>query len=155
MIIPGAAIAAGLLDFAISFILLALLMVYYQVTISWSILFLLPLVLLTTMLALGVGLFLAALNVKYRDVKFALPFIVQLWMFVSPIIYPSSLLPHRWRLLFALNPLTGIIEGYRSSLVGTPFKWNALAVSTVITILALTYSSFMFRRMEKSFADIV
>lgn len=155
MIIPGAAVAAGLVDFAIALIILILLMIYYSVTVTPSILMFPLLVLLTTMLALAVGMWLSALNVKYRDVRFALPFLVQLWMFVSPVIYPTSLVPEKYRWLLWLNPMTGIIEGYRSTLFGLPFKWVALGLSAAITSILLIYSSYTFRRMERSFADLV
>jgi lipopolysaccharide transport system permease protein len=155
MIIPGAAVAAGLVDFAIAFVILVVLMIYYQVMVSWNILMFPVVVLLTTLLALGVGMWLSALNVKYRDVRFALPFLVQLWMFVSPVIYPTSFLPARFRWIIWLNPMTGIIEGYRSALFGRAFNWSALAVSTGLTLILLVYASYTFRRMEKSFADIV
>ena len=155
MIIPGAAVAAGLVDFAIAFVILILLMIYYGIMVSWSLLMFPVVVLLTTLLALGVGMWLSALNVKYRDVRFALPFLVQLWMFISPVIYPASFLPQKFRWVLWLNPMTGIIEGYRSSLFGHPFDWTALAVSTAATMAVLVYASFTFRRMEKSFADIV
>lgn len=155
MIIPGAAVAAGLVDFAIAFVIMIVLMIYYGVTPTWNILMFPGIVLLTTLLALGTGMWLSALNVKYRDVRFALPFVVQLWMFLSPVIYPSSFLPAKLRWLFSLNPMTGIIEGYRSSLFGLPFKWFALATSSTITLIVLIYSSYSFRRMEKSFADII
>lgn len=155
MIIPGAAVAAGLVDFAIAFVILVVLMIYYGMGFTWNMLMFPVMVLLTTLLALGMGMWLSALNVKYRDVRFALPFMVQLWMYLSPIIYPTSFLPAKLRLLLLLNPMTGIIEGYRSSLFGHPFKWLALAISAAITLLLLIYSSYAFRRMEKSFADIV
>ncbi len=155
MIIPGAAVAAGLVDFAIAFVILVLLMFYYGVGITWNILMFPVMVLLTTLLALGTGMWLSALNVKYRDVRFALPFMVQLWMYLSPVIYPTSFLPAKLRSLLILNPMTGIIEGYRSALFGRPFNWIALVVSAVITAVLLIYSSYSFRRMEKSFADIV
>ncbi|MGB9181014.1 MAG: ABC transporter permease [Pyrinomonadaceae bacterium] len=155
MIIPGAAVAAGLVDFAVAFLILIALMFYYGVALSLNILMLFPLVLLTALLALGMGMWLSALNVKYRDVRFALPFLIQLWMFVSPVIYPSTFLPAKWRWLLMLNPLTGIIEGFRSCLFGRAFDWTALAISTFIALVLLVYSSYSFRRMEKSFADIV
>src|SRR6266536_6530585 len=155
MIIPGAAVAAGLVDFAIAFVILVGLMIYYGVMVTWSILMFPVVVLLTTLLALGLGMWLSALNVKYRDVRFALPFLIQLWMFVSPVIYPSSFLPARLRPLLWLNPMTGIIEGYRSSLFGLRFNWLALGVSAGLTLIVLLYAAFSFRRMEKSFADIV
>ena len=112
-------------------------------------------VLLTTLLALAVGMWLSALNVKYRDIRFALPFLVQLWMFVSPVIYPTSLIPEKYRWLLWLNPMTGIIEGYRSSLFNLPFNWIALAISVGMTAILLVYASYSFRRMERSFADII
>jgi homopolymeric O-antigen transport system permease protein len=155
MIIPAAAVGAGLVDLAISFLILIPLMMYYKIGVTWNVLMFPAVVLLTAVLALAVGMWLSALNVKYRDVRFALPFIVQLWMFVSPIIYPASFLPQRFRWMLSLNPLTGVIEGYRSALLGRSFNWSALAISAVITLAVLVYSSYAFRRMEKDFADII
>lgn len=155
MIIPGAAVVAGLVDFAIGLVILAILMMFYGIGITWGFLMFPALVVLTTLLALGVGMWMSALNVKYRDVRFALPFVVQLWMFVSPVIYPASFLPAKFRWILLVNPMTGIIEGYRSSLFGRPFNWIALALSAGITLLVLIYASYFFRRMERGFADIV
>ena len=155
MIIPGAAVAAGLVDFAIAFVILVVLMFYYGVVPGWGLLMFLPLVLLTTLLAAGMGMWLSGLNVKYRDVRFALPFLIQLWMFVSPVIYPASFLPAKFRWFLSLNPMTGIIEGFRASLFGHRFNWGSLGISTVITLALLLYASYSFRRMEKTFADIV
>ncbi|HEV2835603.1 MAG TPA: ABC transporter permease [Pyrinomonadaceae bacterium] len=155
MIVPGAAVAAGLMDFAIGFLLLIPLMVYYDVPATWNLIMVPVLVLLITIFAVGVGTWLSALNVKYRDIRFALPFLIQLWMFVSPIIYPASILPERWRWLLHLNPLTGIIEGFKSALFGQPFNWLSIAVSTTLTLLMLIYAAFSFSRVERSFADII
>jgi lipopolysaccharide transport system permease protein len=156
MIIPGAAVGAGLVDFAIAFVILGGLMIYYGVALTWSLLALPLLIALTALLALGVGLWTSALNVKYRDIRYALPFLIQLWMFASPIIYPASLMPQKWRWVLWLNPLTGIIEGYRASLLGrTPLNWSSLAISSVITLALLVYSALEFRRMERTFADVV
>jgi len=155
MIIPSAAVAAGLVDFAIAFLLLIGLMIYYSVTVTWAVLMLAPLTVLTTLLALGLGMWLSALNVKYRDIRHALPFLMQLWMFVSPIIYPVSMLPAKWRWVLALNPLTGSIAGFRSALFNRAFDWTAIGISIGITLALLVYSAFSFRRMERSFADIV
>jgi len=155
MIIPGAAVAAGLVDFIVALLILACLMVWYGVVLTINILFFLSLVFLTVLLALGVGMWMSALNVKYRDIRYALPFVIQLWMFATPIIYPSSLLPEKWRWLIALNPMTGIIEGCRSSLFGKPFDWRAITISITITFAILIYSAYSFRRMERSFADII
>ncbi len=155
MIVPGAAVAAGLIDFAIGFGMLVPLMVYYRVSPTWNLIMLPVLVLLVTILATAVGMWLSALNVKYRDIRFALPFLIQLWMFVSPIIYPASILPPRWRWLLDLNPLTGIIEGFKSALFGQPFNWTSLAISAVLTLVTLVYAAFSFSRVERRFADIV
>lgn len=155
MIIPIAAVGAGLVDFLIAFGLLVLLMFYYGISISASILMLPVLTLFTVLMAIGIGMWMSALNVKYRDIRYALPFLIQLWMFATPIIYPSSLVPERWRWLFILNPLAGIIEGYRSAIFGTPFDLIGLGVSAIIILVVLIYSAYTFRQMERGFADIV
>ena len=156
MIIPGAAVCAGLVDFAIAFVILIALMIYYRVALSWNLLAVPVLLALTTLLALGVGMWTSALNVKYRDIRYALPFLIQLWMFASPVIYPASLMPQKWRWVLWLNPLTGIIEGFRSSLFSANrFDWTALGLSTTITLAVCVYSAYHFRRMERIFADIV
>ena len=154
MIIPAAAVGAGLVDFAIAFLVFVALMLYYGIMPSWQIFMMLPMLLLATLLALGVGMWTSALNVKYRDIRYALPFLMQLWMFMSPIIYPVSLLK-RWQWVLAINPLTGIIEGFRAALLGRVFPWPSIAVSAVITLLTLLFAAYSFRRMEKRFADIV
>ena len=97
----------------------------------------------------------SALNVKYRDVRHALPFVIQLWMFATPIIYPASIVPVRWRWALAINPLAGIIETYRASLFGRQLNWPTITISTAITLAVLVCSAYTFRRMEKSFADVV
>jgi lipopolysaccharide transport system permease protein len=155
LIIPSATVMSGLVDFAVSFVLLVALMIYYGVSLSAGILMFPVLVLLTTILALGAGMWLSALNVKYRDVAAMIPFIVQIGMFVTPIYYPSSLIPEKWQWAIKLNPLTGIIENIRASLLGRPFDWQALAISAVIAFLLLISSAYAFKRMEKSFADFV
>jgi len=156
MIIPAAAVAAGLVDLALAFVIQVVLMIYYGVRVTWAITMIPVLVILVTLLALGVGMWLSALNVKYRDVRYAIPFLVQLWMFVSPIIYPVNMLPPKWQLALTLNPLTGIIQNFRIALFGNQaFEWKSLGISVVITFLVLIYSAFSFRRMEKHFADIV
>jgi lipopolysaccharide transport system permease protein len=154
MIIPAASVGAGLVDFAIAFLVFIPMMIYFGIRPTWQLLMLIPLLGIATLLALGVGMWMSALNVKYRDIRYALPFLMQLWMFVSPIIYPASLLKN-WRWLLAINPLTGIIEGFRSALLGRPFDWSAIAISTLITIATLVFATYSFRRMEKRFADIV
>jgi lipopolysaccharide transport system permease protein len=155
LLIPIAAIGVRLVDLIIASIILVALMIYYKVAITWSILLLPVLIVHITALALGVGIYASALNVRYRDVGTVLPILLQLWMFVSPIIYPSSLVPERWRWLYSLNPLTGIIEGFRASLFGLMFDWRGIITSALITLALLLYSLHAFRRMEESFADDV
>jgi len=155
MVIPAAAVGAGLVDLAIAALILVAMMAYYGFGLGWSALMLIPLVLLTALLALGVGMWMSGLNVKYRDVRYALPFSVQLWMYATPIIYPISFIPERWRWILVLNPLTGIIDGYRSALFGRPFQLWELAVSTILTLLFLVYAAYSFKRMERDFADVI
>jgi lipopolysaccharide transport system permease protein len=155
VIIPAAAVVAGLLDFAIAFLLLIPLLLYYDIHVTWKILLLPLFILQATLLALGAGMWLSALNVKYRDVRYALPFVIQLWLFASPVIYPASMMPDRWRWILALNPMTGIIESFRACLFGREFPVATILPAVVITIVILLYSFFAFRRAEDSFADIV
>jgi len=155
IIIPAAAVVAGLVDFAVALPVLAGLLIYYRAEVSWKLSFFPVVVVLATLLALGVGMLLAALNVKYRDIRHALPFLVQVWIFVTPVIYPASLVPSRWRWLLRLNPMTGIIEAYRASLLSRRFDWGSLAASAVLTLVILTCGLFIFRRTEKGFADVI
>ena len=155
LIVPAAAMLAGLVDFVLAFVLLCLLMLYYRVALTTQVLFLPVLVLLTALFALGVGTWMSALNVKYRDVRFALPFVIQLWLFVSSVILPSSSVPEKWRWLLLFNPMSAIIEGYRSALFGLPFDWPALGIASVLTILVVAYAFYSFGRVERSFADII
>jgi lipopolysaccharide transport system permease protein len=155
MVIPGAAVGAGLVDLGVASLIQILMMVYYGVIPGFGAVMLIPLVLTTTLLAIAVGMWMSALNVKYRDVRYALPFVVQLWMFATPIIYPASMVPARWRWLMWANPLACLIEGFRSALFNRPFVWSALAFSTAITLAALIYSAYSFKQMEREFADII
>ena len=152
MIIPMAAVAAGLIDFLISFVVFAVMMIYYGVGFSINILMLPILVLLTSLLAVGVGMLMSALNVKYRDIRYALPFLIQLGMFASGII---AAVPENWRFILSFNPLVGIIEAYRAAFFNTPFNWSSLGFSAFITAAVLVYAAYNFRRMEKSFADVI
>jgi lipopolysaccharide transport system permease protein len=160
LIVPAAAVAGRLIDFAVSFVVLAALHAYYGVWPGRGVLLLPALVALLGLLALGAGLLTSAMNVKYRDVGMALPVAVQLWMFASPVLYPSSLIrsagvPEAWQWLYILNPLVGIVEGFRSALFGRPFNWPALAISAAFTVALFLYSAYAFRKMEKSFADVI
>ena len=155
MFIPAASVGAGLVDLGVAFLLLIVMCFYYGVSITLHILFLPLFILLMTLLALGVGLLSAALTVKYRDLRHALPFIIQLWMFASPVIYPTSVVPQKWKWLLTVNPVAGIIEGFRASLTGQPFNWFHLSVSVAITLAVLICSVYIFRRFEDTFADVV
>jgi lipopolysaccharide transport system permease protein len=155
MIIPAAAVCGRLVDFLMSFAVLGGLLLYYQVPPTRQLLWLPVLVALLTLLAVSVGMWASAVNVKYRDVGVALPALVQFWMFASPVVYPASLVPGRWRWLYALNPLVGILEGFRSALFGRPLDLAALAFSAGLTLALLVYAAYTFRRMEKGFADVV
>lgn len=152
MIIPMASVASGLLDFLIAFVLLVALMFYYGVALSVNILMLPALVVLASLLAIGVGMWMSALNVKFRDIRYALPFVVQLGLFASGIITP---LPENWRWLLIVNPIAALIEAFRSACFGKPFDWLSLTASAVLTLAILFYAAFTFKRMEKSFADII
>jgi len=155
MIVPCAALGAALVDLAVTFIPLIALMVYYHITVAWNLLLTPLLVFVIILLALGVGMWMAALNVRYRDVRYALPFLIQMWMFITPIIYPASLIPAEWQWLLALNPLAGLMEGCRAALFDREWDWTALAISSGITFVLLVSGAYAFRRMEKSFADLV
>jgi lipopolysaccharide transport system permease protein len=155
LIAPVSAIAGRLIDLAIALTILSGMMLYFRVGVTWKLLMLPGLILLLTLLALGCGMLIAALNVKYRDVGLALPVIIQAWMYVSPILYPSRLVPDRWRWFYDLNPLVGIIDNFRASLFGGAFNWYALALSVAFSLILLVYSAYVFRRAEKSFADII
>jgi len=156
MIIPMAAVGAGMVDFILAFLIQIVLMAYYRIQVTWAIVMIPPLAFVAALLAVGVGMWLSALNVKYRDIRYALPFLVQIWMFASPIIYPASLLPAKWQWVLMLNPLTGIIQNFRIALFGNQsFEWTSLLIAVVITFAVLVYSAFSFRRMERHFADII
>jgi lipopolysaccharide transport system permease protein len=154
--VPIASIVAGTVDFLLAFVVLIAMMVYYRVPPTRNIMFLPLFFLLTVVTSLGVGLWLSALNVKFRDVRLALPFLVQLWMFATPIAYPSSLLHGSWRNVYGLNPMVGVVEGFRWALLGVKSPPGTIVyISAIIAMLLLTGGVMYFRRMEKTFADLV
>ena len=155
LIIPVASVGAGLVDFAISFGVMLCLMVAYGVPFTMQLLALPLCVVATLISAVGVGTFLSALTVAFRDFRYVIPFMVQIWMFASPVAYPFEAIPEKWRLLYALNPMAGIISGYRSALLGEPFHWGPFGVSLLVATLMLVIGTFYFRRVERRFADIV
>ena len=156
LVIPVSAVASGLLDFAIAFVVLLGLAARYGVTPTANMLWLPVLVLLALVTALGVGLWFAALNVLYRDIQYIVPFLVQVWLYATPIVYPSSLVPERWRTLSAINPMVGVVEGVRWTLLGTgTAPGPMILVSAAAALVTLIGGLFFFRRMEKSFSDVV
>lgn len=154
--IPLSSVLAALVDFSVSFIVLLGVMIYYRYWPGWNIFWLVPMVLLALLTALAVGLWLSALNVQYRDVQHMVPFIVQVWMYASPIVYPITIIPEGiWRYIYSLNPMVGVIQGFRWALLGgTPPDINSL-ISVVVVFIIFISGLFYFRRMEKTFADIV
>ncbi len=154
--LPSASVLGGLLDFGISFIILLILMVIYDIPFTWAILTV-PLFLgLCLMTALAVGLWLSSLNVRFRDVKYITPFLLQFWMYASPVAYSSSLIPEEWRFLYGLNPMAGVVEGFRWALLGQEFSVSSFLPVSVIAVGLLFLSSlFYFQRMELTFADVV
>jgi lipopolysaccharide transport system permease protein len=154
--IPIATVLSGIVDFVLSFLVLLGMMLYYRVIPTVNALWLPPLLLLALVTSLGVGLWLSALNVQYRDVQYIVPFLTQFWLFATPIAYPSSLLPEPWRTLYGLNPMVGVVEGFRWALLGTDTAPGPMiAFSTCIALLLLVGGGFYFRRMEKTFADVL
>lgn len=154
--IPIASVLSGIVDFALAFLVLLVMMLYYRITPTPNVLWLPLFLLLALVASLGVGLWLSALNVEYRDVRYVVPFITQFWLFVTPIAYPSSLLHEPWRTLYGLNPMVGVVEGFRWALLGTnTAPGPIIAVSSTAALIILITGAFYFRRMEKTFADIV
>jgi lipopolysaccharide transport system permease protein len=155
LIMPLSSIISPLVDFAVSFIILIAMMMYYGFVPTLNILFLPVFLLLALATALGVGLWLSALNVKYRDFQYTVPFMIQIWMFASPVVYASSLVPESLRMWFGLNPMAGVIEGFRWALLGTGAPSAMVLVSVGMVIVLLVSGMFYFRRMEQYYADIV
>jgi lipopolysaccharide transport system permease protein len=155
LIIPLGAVGAGLVDLGVSFGILFAMMIYYGTALTWQVL-LLPLFLAGTILAAtGTGALLAALTVAYRDFRYVVPFLTQLWMFVTPVIYPASIVPERWRWLFALNPMAGLIDGFRAALLGRRLDWPHVGISIGAACLLFVVGALYFQRVERRFADII
>ncbi len=156
LVVPIASLLCGLLDFAVAFPVLLGLMLYYGIVPGVAVAALPFLVLLALLTSLAAGLWLSALNAIYRDVQYALPFLTQFWLFVTPVAYPASLVPERWRWLFGLNPMAGVVEGFRWALLGSPHPPGPLVAVSVVSVLVLLAGGlFYFRRMEREFADLV
>lgn len=154
--IPIATVLAGVVDFIFAFAVLLIMMLWYGITPGWQVLYLPFFLLLAVVTSLGVGLWLAALNVEFRDVRYVVPFLTQFWLFATPIAYPSSLLSEPWRTVYGLNPMVGVIEGFRWALLGAKTAPGAsLIVSSIAALFLLISGAYYFRRMERTFADVV
>jgi lipopolysaccharide transport system permease protein len=156
LIVPLASVFSGIVDFVLAFVVLLGMMLYYGLVPTLHVFWLPLFVLLALVTSLGVGLWFSALNVEYRDVRYIVPFITQFWLFATPIAYPSSLLSQPWRTIYGLNPMVGVVEGFRWALLGTnTAPGPIIAVSSAAALVILVTGAFYFRRMEKTFADIV
>lgn len=157
IIIPTASVVTAFVDFLISFVMLVAIMVYYQFAPSWNLLLLPFFVLLALLASLGPGLWITALNVKYRDFRYIIPFIVQFGLYVSPVGFSSGVVPEQWRLLYNLNPMVGVIDGFRWAILGgdSPLYWPGFALSLLVVAFFLWLGVTQFRKMEKSFADLI
>lgn len=156
LVIPVASILPPAIDFALAFVVLLAMMFFYGIAPTWNVIWLPLFLLLALITALGVGLWLSAMNVQYRDIRYTIPFLAQFWMFASPVAYPSSLVPEMWRPLYGLNPMAGVIEGFRWALLSTNTgPGPMLAISSGVALALLISGALYFRRMERTFADVV
>ena len=156
LILPVAGVITPIADFLAAFVVLLLMMAWYGISPTWQIIMMVPFMLLAMGLALAMGLWLGPINVRYRDIMHTLPFLVQVWMYASPIVYPVSMVPEQWRALYSLNPMVGVIEGFRWALLGTSSpNFQSIAIGAGIIILALLAGIVFFRRKERSFADVI
>ena len=155
LVVPIASVGAALVDLGISFVIYLVLMLVYRVEVSWQIL-LVPLFVVGTIVAsAGVGTLLSALTVAYRDFRYVVPFMLQLWMFVTPVIYPLSIVPERWRWVLAINPMTGLISGFRAALLSEAVDWTGVSISLAVCAVSFLAGVTYFRRVERRFADII
>jgi lipopolysaccharide transport system permease protein len=154
--LPAAAVMAGVLDFVLAFVLLLIMMLLYRQTPTANVIWLPFFVLLALITSLGVSFWLSAMNVQFRDIRYTIPFLTQAWLFITPIAYPSSLLSEPWKTLYGLNPMAGVVEGFRWALLGTSTAPGPITVASTITAVLLLISGvFYFRKMEKTFADVI
>jgi lipopolysaccharide transport system permease protein len=155
MFVPAATVGTGLVDSAVSLTLLITVAIYYDTAWTWSALLLPLFILMMALFAVGVGLLFASLTVKYRDLRHALPFLIQLWMFASPVVYPTKIVPEKWRWLLVINPIAAILDGFRAALAGNPIDWQQLSIAFAIILIVLIVALYVFRRAEDGFVDVI
>jgi lipopolysaccharide transport system permease protein len=155
LIMPASSAIVSLIDFLISFVILLIMSVYYQFIPSWQIVFIPLFLALAFMASMGISLWLSALNVKYRDFRYIVPFIIQFGLYISPVGFISDIVPAKWRLIYSLNPMAGIIDGFRWSIIGNNINWLGFLVSSIVTLGLFVFGLWYFRKTEKMFADII
>mgnify|MGYP001821118441 FL=1 len=155
LIFPLTSVLAKLVDFSISLMLVVAVMIYYQVSPTWNLVYLPLLVLLMMIVPSGVGLWLSALAIRYRDVKFAMPFIIRMLIYSAPILYSASAIPDQYRFLYSLNPIVSVVEGFRACLLGLPMPWEFILPGSLVAVLVLVFGAVYFRRMERVFEDVI
>lgn len=158
LIVPASAVISSFVDFLISFVIMFFLMIYYQYMPPLQILFLPLMLVFVFLVSFSLGLYLTAVNVKYRDFRYIIPFIVQFGLYISPVGFSSSIIPEKWKILYELNPMVGVIDGFRWCIIGGPFTRDlaqSMGISIVFTLLTLFFAVYYFRKVEKTFADII
>ncbi|HFC53043.1 MAG TPA: ABC transporter permease [Gammaproteobacteria bacterium] len=155
LIFPVTPVLAKLVDFAISLILLVAIMAYYRITPTWNLLLLPFLILLMMMVPAGIGFWLSALAIRFRDVQFAMPFVIRMLIYSAPILYTASSIPDSYRMIYSLNPIVAVIEGFRACLLGTPVPWEFVLPGAVVAILLMVSGAMYFRKMERVFVDVI
>lgn len=155
IIFPLTSVLAKLVDFSISMMLVVAVMIYYQISPTWNLVYLPLLVLLMMIVPSGVGLWLSALAIRYRDVKFAMPFIIRMLIYSAPILYSASAIPDQYRFLYSLNPIVAVVEGFRACLLGLPMPWEFILPGSLVAVLVLVFGAVYFRRMERVFVDVI
>ncbi|MGI9301335.1 MAG: ABC transporter permease [Gammaproteobacteria bacterium] len=155
VLFPITPVLAKFVDFSISLLLLCAVMLYYRVGLTWNALLLPLFVIMMMMIPAGVGLWLSALAIRFRDVKFAMPFVLQMLIYTAPILYSASAIPEKYRIVYSLNPLVGVIEGYRACLLGTPIQWEFILPGMITAVLLLVSGVFYFKRLERVFVDVI
>jgi lipopolysaccharide transport system permease protein len=155
VIFPLTSVLAKLVDFSISMMIVLAVMIYFQISPTWNLVYLPLLVLLMMIIPTGVGLWLSAMAIRYRDVKFAMPFVIRMLIYSAPILYSASSIPDKYRFMYSLNPIVAVVEGYRACLLGSPMPWQFILPGAVVAVLILATGAIYFRRMERVFVDVI
>lgn len=155
IIFPLTSVLAKLVDFSISLMIIVAVMIYYRVTPTWNLVYLPFMILLMVIIPAGIGLWLSSLAIRYRDVKFAMPFVIRMLIYSAPILYTASAIPDQYRLLYSFNPIVAVVEGYRACLLGTPMPWEFILPGSIVAVVILVFGALYFRKMERVFVDVI